>query len=491
MRALAAVLIAAALPAAAVSQPGPHTPPSEYESARGAPFGASRTVTFDFFRGPDAGSLTPVGDLSARLGGQWTAWTTPEGETRLVDLAADRMLTVTEDAVVSTSLFAEVRRRLDVYAGLSRGGSLEEIEFGPAGAFHRIWLESAMGVAGPEAGITSEDTATGFSASFDGETVFSASYSAGADSDCQAAPLPPTHQRGALALTRQNAPIHPQILAELEARDGFPCLIEYRIYSPDSPEGRTERWVLTESGDGPGLPPLPDLDALLPEAELLGAAGQTGMLAAAGEAGEAPAAADFFEAAAALRADGDLAGAFLVTMQETHHFGPCPTQTVGSGRPACNEVRALTAEGVGDPDFERVLEGSAALRSGDHARAVELLSAELDREGWAGAAARILVANELIAWGRDGLQSRPDLDPAELLSESLQMDPFAPDAYWHLGRRYLAAGAPHAAFVLFDLGRALPGRQPTELLAQADALEARLAALAPEWVGAAPNQTPE
>jgi hypothetical protein len=116
---------------------------------------------------------------------------------------------------------------------------------------------------------------------------------------------------------------------------------------------------------------------------------------------------------------------------------------------------------------------------------VERLAAFIDREDAAGAAARILVANELVAWGREGLESRPDLDPAALLSDAIVLDPYAPDAYWHLARRYLEAGAPHAAWVFFDLGRALPGRDPTPLLAQADALEQRLAALAPDWTGPA------
>jgi hypothetical protein len=91
------------------------------------------------------------------------------------------------------------------------------------------------------------------------------------------------------------------------------------------------------------------------------------------------------------------------------------------------------------------------------------------REDRAGAAARILVANELVVGGAKASDARPDLDPAAMLSEALQLDPYAPDIYWHLGRRYLDAGAPHAAWTLFDLGRALPDREPTPLLAQVDA----------------------
>jgi hypothetical protein len=183
-----------------------------------------------------------------------------------------------------------------------------------------------------------------------------------------------------------------------------------------------------------------------------------------------------------LRATGDNAGALLVSVQETHHFGPCPDQAVGSARLTCAEAASLARLGPADPALRQVLEGLTALRRSDHSRAVASLAPFALREDRAGAAARILVANELVAWGREGLEARPDLDPAAMLSEALQLDPYAPDIYWHLGRRYLDAGAPHAAWTLFDLGRALPGREPTPLLAQVDALEDRITTLAPDWI---------
>jgi hypothetical protein len=186
-----------------------------------------------------------------------------------------------------------------------------------------------------------------------------------------------------------------------------------------------------------------------------------------------------------MRREGDLAGALLTARQETHHFGPCPTESIGTGRLACAEVNALTAAGIGDSDFERALEGVTALEDGAPARAVDRLSGFLDRRDGAGAAARILTADALVAWGREGLEARPDLDPAVLLSEAIALDPFAPEAYGRLGRLYLQAGAPHAAWVFFDLGRALPGRSETPSLAQAGALERSLAMLAPAWTGPA------
>ncbi len=178
-------------------------------------------------------------------------------------------------------------------------------------------------------------------------------------------------------------------------------------------------------------------------------------------------------------------------MQETHNFGPCPEQVIGSARLVCGELNALTQAGLGDADFERALEGVTAVRETQHAVAVNQLSRFLGRDDRAGAAARIMVANELVAWGQEGLESRPDLDPAALLSEALMIDPYAPDTYWHLGRRYLEAGAPHAAWLFFDLGRAIPGRTPTPLLEQSSLLEQRISALAPDLAPAPRDESGE
>lgn len=480
---LVTVALAALCAAPALAQT-PATPPGAYEAARGAPFGDYEAVVFDILKTPlDSVGGGETARLEARLGDGWAAWTGEDGADTLVDLAAHRRLTIPagEEALVNTSLFAEARRRLDIYTGLSRGGQAEMISFGTAGEFDRTWLEAAMGIAANTGVLAVEETDTGFEASLKGEPVFSADYAGGA---CTRAPLTSEAAGSARTLVRHAAPLHPDIIARLAEDDRFPCAFEFLVYSPDSPNGRRETWVLDDlETDAPVLPD--GLETIAPQAELIGAAGDAALVAVRGPDDAAPDAMAFFETATDLRSQGDLSGAFLTTVQESHHFGPCPDEVIGSARLACAEVRGLTAASVGEPDFERALEGYAAVRQGDHALAVDRLSAFLDRDDYAGAAARILVANELVAWGREGLESRPDLDPAALLREALVIDPYAPDVYWHLGRRYLEAGAPHAAWVFFDLGRTLPGREPTPLLAQADQLEARLAELAPAWTGPA------
>ncbi|WP_158291332.1 hypothetical protein, partial [Marinicauda pacifica] len=101
----------------------------------------------------------------------------------------------------------------------------------------------------------------------------------------------------------------------------------------------------------------------------------------------------------------------------------------------------LRAQGIGNADFERVAAGLAAVDSGDHAGAIAALRPSLSLQDRAGAAARTLVANELVAWGREGLEAHAELDPARLLAEAIVLDPLAPDTYWYLGERFLVAGS--------------------------------------------------
>jgi hypothetical protein len=486
MRLLAAIL-AAATASSAYAQ-GPETSPWDYEAARDQPFGPGQSIAFDIVVGSGDGAAS-LNRVQAELGPDWVAWREPGGPVQWVDMAERRILRLQGGDFTNIALVAEARRRLDIYAALSRAGSLDEIQFGNAGRFHRVWLEAAMGVAARTGEVALSETEFGFEARFGGETVFSADYGQAPGSLCGEARLDPKDRTALLTLIRHAIPIHPDAFDGLQARAELPCAFSFTVYSPDSPNGRFESWILRE---GAGQPlPRPDSASadVLPQAELLGEAGETAVSLVRIDQAGAPDPMAFFADVQALRTEGDRVGAMLVTVQETHHFGPCPEEVIGTARLACPEVRTLSAEADTDPALRQFLEGLNAMAQGDHARAVERMAPFRLRNDRSGAAARILVANELVNWGREGLDARPDLDPAAMLSEALVLDPYAPDVYWYLGRRYLEAGAPHAAWTLFDLGRSLPGREPTPLLAQVDEIEARIAVLAPDWLN--PAETPD
>ena len=423
---------------------------------------------------------------SVRYGQDWASWVTEQGAQMWLD-AGDRALFAQapdQTDIIRTSLYAEARRHLDIYVALSEGGRRDVINFGNAGTFDRVWLEAATGVASQGGAMSLTDTATGFVALYNNQLVFSADYG-GADSQCEAAPIDAAHADSALAWLPYVAPIHPDIMARLAQVSQFPCAFSFIVYSPDSPAGRLEQWKRVEIADAapPALPPLPEDATVIPAgADRLSLVLEAAQSALNQAPDAAPGIQDFFDENQSLQEDGDYAGALLVQLQETHHFGPCPEAAIGSERLTCAYASALALQGREDADFRALTEGLDALARNDPARAVELIAPFTDRDGHAGAAARILTANALIAWGRVGLQARPDLDPAQLLAEALILDPYAPDAYWLLGQRYLAAGAPAPAWSLFDLGRQLPRPIADTALAQADLLEARMGELAPFWL---------
>jgi len=495
MRATAIFLCLISAPA--LAQPGPHVTPGEYEAARAAPFGEAVTARWMVTRAPlDESGEGQTVRHDAVYGQGWTAWRRPDGVEKLADIDERRLLTLDAETglVTNVSLYAEARRRVDIYVALSRGGMLEEIEFGAAGRFHRVWLEAAMGVTAEPGALAFETAPSGFSAHFDGETVFTADFGEGGDSLCEAPAIAGYHAPAALAWLRHAAPVHPDVISRLEQEEGFPCAFTLAVYSPESPQGRRETWVLAGAGEdddeAEAAPAalilaggdMAGLESVLPGADLLGAAGETGLAAARGEAGDPPDPIAFFEHVQALGAEGDHAGAWLAAIQETHHFGPCPQETVGSIRLTCVMANALTQGAHGDARFERAAEGVEAFREQDYPRAVDRLDPFALRDDAAGAAARLLSAEALVGWGQEGLETRPDLDPAALMIEALELDPYAPAAYLNLGRRFMEAGAPEAAWTLFDLARALPERDGAAVLARIAEIEAGLETLAPHWL---------
>lgn len=573
---------AAMLAAAGAAPAGPHLQGEAYLDARGAPFETLADTVWTRTRTPLTGNGAGTSvEAAARFGSDWAAWRTEGGVESLADWRTRRLITLTADGgtLTNSSLYGETRRRLDTYVALSGAGAREEIAFGSAGVFHRVWLEAAMGITAFEDTLNVEDTPAGFDARFEGERIFRADFGSEAGSWCEAAPLEGAAARSARFWLRHAAPVHPDVMARLEGEDRFPCAFELTVYSPESPQGRRERWVmqaapeteaeaetadeaaadqpeqasaepeaparevemslselleLFDSGDDEGIDAELIMRVLaasrdtsasparspatstarpsgaartaraaeadgplglrLPEGargarlalkgdEYLETAGAAALAAVTGPAGRAPDNADFYEAFETARSTGQIAEALLISVQETHHFGPCPEDAmVGGERLTCALVRDLSRSGVGDARFERAAQGLDAALEGAHRVAVESLSVFIDGGAYSAPAAQLLTASALIGWGAEGLAARPDLDPAGLLLESIEADPYAPETYWRLGQRFMEAGSAETAWTLFDLGRNLPGREDAPGLSQVGMIEARLAELTPHWL---------
>lgn len=567
---------AAMLAAAGTPPAGPHLQGQAYLDARGAPFEALADTVWTRTRTPLTGSATGTSNqVSAQLGPDWAGWRVEGGTESLADWRTRRLLTLSADGrtLTNASLYGETRRRLDTYVALSGAGAREEIAFGSAGVFHRVWLEAAMGIAAVDDTLSFADTQAGFDARFDNDRLFRADFGGAAGSWCEAAPLDGEAARSARGWLRHAAPVHPDVMDRLESEPRFPCAFELTVYSPESPQGRRERWVMQAAPDAEPVeaaqaqppaqastppaapaedapPSIADILAMFDEAgdegvdadlvmralsapaalrtgassasvpaasaatrrparqateggqlglrlaggapdaqlqlkgdEFLEASGAAALAAVTGPAGRAPDHADFYEAFETARSTGQLAEALLISVQETHHFGPCPEDSmVGGARLTCALVHDLARSSIGDARFERAAQGLDAAMEGGYRAAVEALSVFIDSGGYAGAAGQLLTASALIGWGPDSLEARPDLDAAGLLLESLEADPFAQEAYWRLGQRFMEAGAAETAWTLFDLGRNLPGREPGPGLAQIAVIEERMAGLAPHWL---------
>lgn len=566
----------AAMLAAAGAQPaGPHLHGEAYLDSRAAPFEPLAGTLWTRTRTPltGDGAQTRVA-VAAQLGPDWAAWRVEGGVQSLADWRTRRLLTLSADGqtLTNASLYGETRRRLDTYVALSGGGAREEIAFGPAGVFHRVWLEAAMGIAAVSGALGFADTDTGFEATFEGERVFAADFGDADASACEAAPLNGAAARSARLWLRHAAPIHPDVMDRLADEPRFPCAFELVVYSPESPQGRRERWVMAPhaaadapdaaamedaaqagaaapaspqdealslaellalfdegGGDGvdaglvmralatqsaaatrqaspapgaartgarsaspassDGAPELtltdgaPDADLDVKGSDYLAASGAAALAAVTGAAGRAPDHADFYEAFETARSTGQLAEALLISVQETHHFGPCPQDAmVGGERLTCALVVDLARSGAGNARFERAAEGLDALQEGGYRAATDAFAGFIDADSYAGHAARLLTATALIGWGAESLDARPDLDAAGLMLETLEGDPFAPESYWRLGQRFMEAGEAETAWTLFDLARNLPGREPGPGLEQVEVIETRLAGLAPHWL---------
>lgn len=478
---------------------GPHVSFAHYEGLRGARWGEGIRLDWQVAvtdlgetGAAPADSVAPEGAAQSTrtfIAGNGWAGETSDTSVSLYDFTARRALQLDREAgsYTNTSLYAGVRRNIDIYVALSRGGQAEDIAFGASGSFHRFWLESAMSVAAAPAGLTrtSRDAQAGDGPLSGGRVT---SWYRGSDGQavasvwtgCEGVTPGAAQHRSLITAFAHRLALHPDIIAAL--RDGEPvCALSFTVISPESPQGRTELWQLADSAPF-SVEELGFAEAELSfgQSALVDARARQAMLdAIGGSADSPPSPPEFMVEIQALQRQGDLAGAMLTLVQETAHFGLCPSETVGSERLACAGAAALAEAGTGNAGFDAVSEAVEAAAEGSHRLAVERLLPYLERRDYAGSAARTIVARQLVEWGEEGLDAHPGLDPAALLSEALVIDPYAVNIYWYLALRYLAGGAPEEAWLFLDSARALPARVPTETLQQVNGLESRLQQLAP------------
>lgn len=469
----------------------------------------------------------------------------------LLDLAEDRRLTLDLDTrtMRNESFYGDIRQRLDTYLGLSQGGTLTDIPFGPDRTFERFWLEAAMGMRRQPASLVTETADGMMRVRRAGVTIFAfatpeaaaaaqeaardvvldlepelpgespdADADAGADplldllrgdetgsgpdapadaaqsadggsenADTEAGPAPPAATQSALEAhmpvfrrwMRHALPLHPDAFSAMDGLSVIPEQFELMVISPASPEGRREVWTLERVETAPASFPLPDdLAPVFAGREIVADRAVPAFRRALAETDTDHAAAIIAEAEAYLEA-GNLPAAYLAAYQESAHSTACSPQT--TDRPSCALASRIVSAGLGNAEFERFFDGIAAIASGRHEAAYGGVRPYLDLGGYAGAAANIIAANEVIAWTVGGGEPPEDADPFAMLATALENDPAAPAAYWHMGQTLLSAGDRSGGWAVFDLGRVINGSPLHPLLAQSYILENRLRALAPDF----------
>lgn len=400
-------------------------------------------------------------------------------ETTLYDFMAheDWVLNPAEETYRLVPTHAVARENIDIYFALSNGGQETIINFGDAGSFHRFWLESAIDVRAQTAELSVTDDQDTRRWTFQSEEVVSARFGV-----CQDDISEPVSGAMFAAWFRRVAPIHPEISNALAEEDLPPCEIKFVIYSPDSPQGRTETWTLSSLLSSDFNPD--NLARETPDPlDARSSADTDNSLevepTSADQAAPDPMTfASFIDEAIAAE---NYAGAALLALQETHHFGPCPEQIIGSVRQACLKAIQLPELAENDNAFEQISVAIVASLSGNHERAAGLSYDFLVRQDREGAAARMLFATSLMAMRANGQTAYPDLDPLQILADAIHQDPYTSDAYWYLGQALIARREYEAGWAVFEKGLALVEDRPESRLSQIMDLESQIESLAPGY----------
>ena len=408
----------------------------------------------------------------------------PASEGRTVfDFATDRILNrvalLDGPVLQSQPIVAHVHRQVSTFTYFTQGGELEEVT-GPGGSqFERFWIEAAMGVrlSPAEMHVTEdEDGHVAIRRSELGSEVFG--YDAGDGETATEAGLFRAWMRHAL-------PIHPDALGALPEDGGIPTRFTFLVFSPTSPDGRRETWTLLSLNPGEGSFPWPEnLPPAPADAYDTGNPALTRLLAAGYDALSGPVAAAPTEdtlvaASEAAQRRADYAGAYLALYQVAQHSGPCRP---GATSPACSRMSQVTAAGLGNAEFENLMNALSNMQD-DRPRALAFLQNQTHRDGFAGAAINMLAAQLVAAQQAAEPGSLPDLSPLDFFAASAEDDPYAPLTYWHAGRYAATRDDIEAAWMLFEIARGLPDADRLPPLGEASAMQEQLQALAPDFFG--------
>jgi hypothetical protein len=276
-------------------------------------------------------------------------------------------------------------------------------------------------------------------------------------------------------------PIHPQILSVI-ALDGR--LPQRLVYVSDAggarhPVGLILRRALHRQGDYP-LPANFEPRPLAGEAQDQEALPLRGLLplmlqAVAGKAGGGPRSlADYRRGADRALREGHVFAADLTLAESVMQYGTDAVDcSIGPGDVPCHDPVELGRRFATDPRAAKLYEAQTA-EPRDPQAAVQLWASIKHDDVANGYIIDAFLASRLSAAGhRD--------EAMGAFARALRGNPYLSGVYKELGDHYLRVSRSDLAWVCYDLGRALPGRNPHDALASVDELETQLAEDYPEF----------
>jgi len=473
--ALLLALILALSQAAAAELAGPQLDAAGLRAARGAGSGFQLRLVFDLRRGDAAPAplivLIGIDYVDIAEGGRET----------LYDFRLRRRLALDRASRVfaNFSLYGDMAfRRFELEKRVMLAQMFAEAAPGeaPPLSLRPFWVESDLGLSsGAKAPAMQVEKLA------DGALRFRADGQEAALFAPASQAVPEELRKSFAHFLRARLPLHPTILAAIEGDGRLPQRLVF-VTVTDS-ERRPVGLVLRKAGTMTADYPLPETfepRQLAGQAEDQEAASLRGLLplmldAAAGRRGNGPRSLVDYRRAVDqdLRQRRDFAAAMLLAemaLQYGTRAGDC---TVGPGWVPCHGAEELGPRLARDRRAA-VLYKARTAEPKEPEAAVKLWESLKREEVPNGYVIDAFLADRLSAAGH-----RQDAMGA--FAHALEGNPYLAGVYKELGDHFLRGSRTELAWICYDLGRALPGRDRADPLADVDELEQKLAAAFPDF----------
>ncbi|HWI29306.1 MAG TPA: hypothetical protein VN668_20195 [Stellaceae bacterium] len=476
MLALALALLLLPPAARASTIAGPAMSAAALREARRTEPGPQLRLAFDLRRGGAA----PV-PLVAVLGTDYVD-IAENGRETLYDFRLRRRIVLDRAAqtFANLSLYGDVAfRRFELEKRAVLAGTFTDAAGGgdPPLELQRFWIESDLGIAARGKGRPSidqrklPDGAISFRLDKEEVALFAPASEA----------VPAELRQSFAHFLRLAVPIHPQIIAAIALDGRLPQRIVYVSDTGGTHHavGLILRSALHRTADYPlpaSFEPRP-LAGSTKDQEALGLRGLLPLMlqAVAGRAGQGPRSLDDYRRAAdrALRERHDFAAALLLAEAALQYGADAADCTTGSGSVPCHDPQELSRRFAADPRAANLYRAEAE-EPQDPVAAVQLWQSIKHDDVADGYVVDAFLADRLSAEGH-----RQDAMGA--FARALQGNPYLGGVYKEMGDHFLRASRTDLAWICYDLGRALPDRDPHDPLAAVDKVEAALVAAYPEF----------